>query len=203
MDTDKNMNKSPDPDAGGAGSSDGIDWTEELATQLDWHWQHQIRARLDGLTDDEYFFEPVAGCWNVRLRGESPAPMAVGAGDFTIDFAMPEPQPPPVTTIAWRFGHLLVGVLGARNAAHFGGPDTDYFSYDYPSTAERALSELDRVYAQWITGVRSLDAAGLARPCGEEGFAQDPMARLVLHINREMIHHCAEIALLRDLYAHR
>jgi len=25
----------------------------------------------------------------------------------------------------------------------------------------------------------------------------------VLHINREMLHHGAEIALLRDLYAHR
>ena len=29
------------------------------------------------------------------------------------------------------------------------------------------------------------------------------MAALVLHIHREVIHHGAEIALLRDLYAHR
>jgi hypothetical protein len=29
------------------------------------------------------------------------------------------------------------------------------------------------------------------------------MAELVLHINREAIHHGAEIALLRDLYANR
>jgi hypothetical protein len=29
------------------------------------------------------------------------------------------------------------------------------------------------------------------------------MADLVLHIHREMIHHLAEIALLRDLYAAR
>jgi hypothetical protein len=29
------------------------------------------------------------------------------------------------------------------------------------------------------------------------------MATLVLHINRELIHHGAEIALLRDLWAHR
>jgi hypothetical protein len=28
------------------------------------------------------------------------------------------------------------------------------------------------------------------------------MAALVLHINREIIHHGAEIALLRDLYRH-
>jgi hypothetical protein len=29
------------------------------------------------------------------------------------------------------------------------------------------------------------------------------MASLVLHINREVIHHGAEIALLRDLYLHQ
>lgn len=28
------------------------------------------------------------------------------------------------------------------------------------------------------------------------------MLDLLLHINRELIHHLAEIALLRDLYAH-
>lgn len=30
-----------------------------------------------------------------------------------------------------------------------------------------------------------------------------PMATLVLHINREVFHHLAEVALLRDLWAHR
>ncbi len=33
-----------------------------------------------------------------------------------------------------------------------------------------------------------------------EQWAQAPMAELVLHINREMLHHGAEVALLRDLY---
>ena len=32
-------------------------------------------------------------------------------------------------------------------------------------------------------------------------FAQQPRADLVLHINRELIHHGAEVALLRDLWA--
>ncbi len=46
---------------------------------------------------------------------------------------------------------------------------------------------------------------GMARPCGpaEGPFAEMPLAGLVLHINREVIHHGAEIALLRDLYLHR
>jgi hypothetical protein len=31
-------------------------------------------------------------------------------------------------------------------------------------------------------------------------YAEDPMAALIAHINREVMHHGAEIALLRDLY---
>jgi DinB superfamily len=99
-----------------------VDWTFQLAEQLDWHWRAQLRPRLNGLTDEEYRWEPVPGAWNVRPRGTGTAPIAVGAGEFTIDFAMPEPDPSPVTTIAWRLGHIIVGVLGMRVASHFGGP---------------------------------------------------------------------------------
>jgi hypothetical protein len=110
-----------------------IDWNTELADQLDWHWQNHFRPRLDGLSDDEYLWEPVRGCWNIRPRdAESP--------------------------------------VGAET---------------------------------WIKGVRGLREAGLAEPCGpaEGPFAEYSMAALVLHINRECLHHGAEITLLRDLYA--
>jgi len=179
-----------------------IDWSEQLAEQLDWHWKSHLRRRLDGLSDAEYFWEPVAGAWSVRPRGRGVA-MEVGAGDFIIDFALPEPTPPPVTTIAWRLGHILVGVLGDRNARHFGGPAVSYQDYDYPATADDALSRLDDFYGTWIAGVRGLDHERLSRSCGEPGFESDPMAALVLHINREMLHHGAELALLRDLYLWR
>jgi hypothetical protein len=215
-----------------------INWNNELAEQLDWHWRTQFRPRLDGLTDEEYRWEPVPGAWNVRPRGTSAAPIAAGSGEFTIDFAIPEPTPAPVTTIAWRIGHIVVGVLGARVAAHFGGsggrppgqqsggsggrppgqqsggsggrppgeqsggPAFDYMTHEYPGDAGSALAQLDAGYAAWIKGVRGLGEAGLARPCGpaEGPYADAPLAALVLHINREVLHHGAEIALLRDLY---
>jgi hypothetical protein len=182
-----------------------IDWNPQLVDQLDWHWQHHLRPRMDGLTDDEYLWEPVGNCWNVRRRGESTAPMAAGSGDFTIDFAWPEPKPVPVTTIAWRLGHIIVGVLGARVAAHFGGPAADYQTFQYAGHAAEALDQLDKGYDAWVSGVRSLGEEGLARPCGpaEGPYAEYPMAALVLHIHREVIHHGAEIALLRDLYLNR
>lgn len=183
----------------------GTDLTAELLDQLTWHWDNQLRPRLSGLTDEEYLWEPVAGCWNVRHRGTSTAAMAAGSGDMTIDFAFPQPEPAPVTTIAWRIGHIVVGVFGARIAGHFGGPEIDYFTHDYPASAAEALDQLDEQYAAWCAGVRSLDTDALAAPCGpaEGPWADRSMTTLVLHINREAIHHGAEIALLRDLYAHR
>jgi hypothetical protein len=179
-----------------------IDWNAELTDQLDWHWQNHLRPRLDGLTDDEYFWEPLPACWSVRPRGTSPAPIAAGTGDYVVEFAFPEPDVPPVTTIAWRLAHVIVGVFGARNASHFGGPATDYDTFAYAGTAQEALAQLDGVYADWIKGVRGLGAEGLSRPCGpaEGPYAEYPLGSLVLHINREAIHHGAEILLLRDLY---
>lgn len=179
-----------------------IDWNRELVDQLELHWQTQLRPRLDGLTDHEYTWEPVPGSWNLRPRSESTAQIAAGAGDLVLDFQMPEPDPAPVTTIAWRIGHLLVGVFGARVAGHFGGPPVDYMTYDWPATADGALAALDQAHDDWIDGVRSLGNDGLLNEIGpsEGEWAHHSFATLVLHINREVIHHGAEICLLRDLY---
>lgn len=162
-----------------------------LSEQLDFHWRTQLRPRLVGLTDDEYFWAPVPGCWTVHPDGR-------------IDFDYPPPQPEPVTTIAWRLAHVIVGVLAMRNHSHFGGLPADYDSWDYATDAGTALDQLDDAYRLWRDGVLGLDDAALARPCGpaEGPYAEEPMTTLVLHINREMIHHGAEIALLRDLYTH-
>jgi uncharacterized damage-inducible protein DinB len=179
-------------------------WNALLRDQLDWHWTHQLRDRLKGLTDDEYFWEPVPGCWNVRQRGTGTAPVQAGSGAMVIDFAFPQPEPSPFTTIAWRLGHVIVGVLAMRSASHFGRAPVDYQSFEYAATADEALAQLDAEYAAWQAGVESLGEDGLYRPCGEaEGpYAELPLAALVLHINREVIHHLSEVSLLRDLYLH-
>jgi hypothetical protein len=168
------------------------DLTTQLADQLDWHWREQLRPRLDALTDDEYFWQPVPNCWTVYPDG-------------SLDFAFPAPSPTPFTTIAWRMAHVIVGVFATRNYHHFGGPPASYQSWDYAIDAATALRQLDLAYATWITGVRSLSAADLTRHCGpsEGPYAEYALSELVLHINREAIHHGAEIACLRDLYLHR
>jgi len=178
-----------------------FDWTTQLNEQLTWHWDH-VRRRLESLTDDEYFWEPVEGCWSIRPRAEARTRTPIGAGDLVMDMERPEPQPPPVTTIAWRLAHVSGSVFGERNANHFGGPPVDDRSIVWPGDARAALAALDDAYATWVDGVNGLDADGLLRPVGpaEGPFAALPYAALVLHINREAIHHLAEVMLLRDLY---
>jgi DinB superfamily len=165
--------------------------TSLLADQLDFHWNYQLRSRLDGLTDDEYFWEPVPDCWTVHPDG-------------SIDFSYPAPDPEPFTTIAWRLAHVIVGVLAVRNYSHFGGPEASYLTWSYATDAATAVRQLDEQYQHWIDGVRGLSDDDLGRPVGpaEGQWADHSMAELVLHINREVIHHGAEIACIRDLYVH-
>ena len=165
--------------------------TDLLADQLEFHWSHQLRPRLEGLTDDEYFWQPVPDCWTVHPDGG-------------VDFSYPQPEPAPFTTISWRLAHVIIGVFAMRNHSHFGGPAADYESWPYATDAATALAQLDTEYQRWTAGVRALSDDDLNRPCGpaEGPYADHPMSVLVLHINREVIHHGAEIALLRDLYTH-
>ncbi len=57
----------------------------------------RLRQRIEGLGDEEYFWEPVEGCWTIH-------PDASGA--WVHDYAEPDPDPPPFTTIGWRLAHL-------------------------------------------------------------------------------------------------
>jgi hypothetical protein len=57
----------------------------------------RTRNRLAGLTDDEYFWEPVPGCCTIRRAN---------SGEYRADDAS-ESDPPPFTTIAWRLWHLI------------------------------------------------------------------------------------------------
>ena len=182
--------------------ADPLDWKQQVIDQLDWHWQSFVRPRLDGLTDAEYFWEPGPGAWSIRPQGQARSRRPAGDRDFVYDYDHPEPVPPPLTTIAWRLAHISVGCLGVRASRHFGDGTLTFFNAPYPGTAREALDYLDEQYALWNTGIRGLDAEGLARAVGpaEGHWSSSPFAGLIFHINRELLHHGAEVLLLRDLY---
>ncbi len=53
-----------------------LEWNPLLLDQLTFYWEHGPRPRLDGLTDDELFWEPVPGAWNARPeRSTSSTPL--------------------------------------------------------------------------------------------------------------------------------
>ena len=74
-----------------------------------------------------------------------------------------------------------------------------------PGTAAGALRLLDLSYERWHGGLAALGRDGWERPLGPRGawFADEPRAALVVHVNREVMHHGGEICLLRDLYRAR
>jgi len=180
-----------------------MDWVRALAVdQLEFYWNVHLWPRLVGLTDDEYFWEPVDGAWSVRPDAH---------GVLAVDGSSQQPDPPPVTTIAWRIVHIAVGVFHTRASTFFGDGsvpadatmfDPRHEPAELPGSAADALALLERSYRWWHDGILSLDEEALAKPLGPRGafFADSPMAGLILHLNRETMHHGGEIGVLRDLY---
>ena len=175
-----------------------LDVKDELRRLSDEVWE-RTRNRLEGLTDAEYFWEPAPGCWSVRERE---------TGSWRADSVAPEPDPAPLTTIAWRLWHLI-DMYGEDRAPRWLdvaaqgppiGPDDPTSSP--PSTAGAALSMLDRAHDRWNAHLALTSNQSLAMPIGEIGgdYADRTRAAYVLHMLDEFIHHGAEISLLRDLW---
>jgi DinB superfamily len=182
-----------------------MNWGELLNAQLEFYWDVHLRPRLDGLTDEEYLWEPVDGCWSVRQGPD---------GRWVPDGLDERPEVPPFTTIAWRLIHVAGYVLGNRASAFFGDGtvpedagmwDARHVPQPIPGTAKDAIDYLERAYRRWHDGVAALSPEALVAPLGPRGevFREDPMAGLIVHINREVMHHGGEIGVLRDLYRAR
>lgn len=174
-----------------------VNWPGEVMAQIQFYWEYSLWPRLEGLSDQEFLWEPVPGAWTVR-RGPD--------GRHRPDTTTPEPDPPPVTTIAWRLGHIVVDVLEVRVNRHFGDRTATREEIDWPATAVDAKQRLRHAYENWSEHVRALDEEAMAAPVGgaeSPHWADLPMVALVLHLNREIIHHGAEVAAMRDLYRAR
>lgn len=142
--------------------------------------------------------------WGVRPRADARSALPQGAADVVMDYDLDPPAPTPMTTVAWLLADIAV-VFGERAANHFGEGGVTHGTTDWPLDVDGMLALVDHGHDLSVAGVASLGPADLARPCGpaEGPYAAEPLANLVLHINREILHHGAEVALLMDLYAHR
>jgi hypothetical protein len=162
------------------------------------------------MTDDEYLWEPVADCWSMRRHSDGPGPRAtllVGAGDWGRDSARPtHPRPLPFTTIAWRLGYL--SEMLALRADHVNGSHSlTREQFQAHGDFAGALASFTTAADAWRSALLGADDAALDRigystyPDGSD--PDDPFVDVVWWVNQELLHHGAEIALLRDFYRAR
>lgn len=149
----------------------------------------QLIDRLAGLTDDEYLWEPAADCWSVRAAAAGTA-IVDGAGDRDID-------PAPVTTIAWRLWHLAIDCFDDYTR-RFEGDTTDA-SPEWTLDAAEAIRSLEDSWAAYRATIADRD---WWEQLGErwDHWSAHAVADMAMHASNELVHHGAEVALLRDLY---
>ena len=175
------------------------DVKRELVDLSDEVWR-RTRTRLEGLSDEEYFWEPTPGCWTIRQRAD---------GTWMADWPLPRPEPEPFTTIAWRLWHLI-DMYGENRAPEWldvpaqghpiGMDDPDGAP---PPTAAEAVVLLERAHDRWDTHLALVTEERLSEPVGPVAgpqYAERTRAAYVMHMLDEFVHHGAEIALLRDLW---
>jgi DinB superfamily len=171
--------------------------------QLEFSWL-MLRTRLDQLTDDEYGWAPAQGALSVRRRSDARTSRVVGTGDWVAEW--PDgPDSPGPRTIAWLIAHLTEAFF-ERWEWTFGQHQRRRDDLDLPGVRKEAVTELTRWVDAWrrdIAGLPAADVMTVGLSTASDIDAAAPFGHLVLHMNRELIHHGSEILVLQDLYASR
>jgi hypothetical protein len=109
---------------------------------------------------------------------------------------------PGVSPLAWRIGHICELLSEERNAVWL-GVDPRPSQVGTPMTARDVSDALDTAIAVWLDGVCAVPEEMLSEPLGAVAgpYGDDTRRSFVLHILDELIHHGAEVALVRDLWA--
>lgn len=173
---------------------------DAVLTQIDYWWKAILWPRIQGLTDEEYDWEPAPGCWTLSRRPD-------GTRFYEWPPGSQAETEPPFTTISWRMAHIGSGCLAHRAGQYFGVDASARGNEDFPGAAAEAVQRLADSWLAWRSGLGSLAPDDLWRELGPGHDADgmglgpsDPFLNMVLHNHRELMHHGAEINLLRDLW---
>jgi len=164
----------------------------ELLDAYDYVWERLLR-RLDGLSDEEYLWEPVAGCLTVR---------ATPSGVVPDPGVWPDVQPAPFTTVAWRLCHIADNFTEDRIAPLLGSSTPPRSPTLWPMTAGAAVDYVEAGYLSWRANLASAEPNSLWRTLDDDStpYRGRSLFRFLLQYLEEFAHHAAEVALLRDLY---
>ncbi|MGW7404127.1 DinB family protein [Streptomyces sp. NPDC054833] len=151
------------------------------------------RQAADGMT-----LAKIADDWSVSIERVEQVLAHTGA---------PEPDETPITTIAWRLGHLHFHFAGGWEWTFGGRRQEPKQLVDFTPNAALALERFWALIDRWRDSVAAvsdeqLDMVGFSQyPYSND--ADNPFVAVLSGANLEFIHHMAEIALLRDLWRAR
>ena len=175
----------------------------------------------NGLTDEEFLWEPMPGSWTVRPHDtcQTPTPFVVGewAADFDAGLAMSvDPDKgiwtEPLTSIAWLFWHVgsmparaaELDFLGGAHAAESGWTSPYIAAHPIFTTAGEAVDAMRAGWRALGAAVRSASDEALERPTRFWGYGgPGPMgtgAQIIGSALNEVSHHGTQIGVLRDLF---
>lgn len=152
-----------------------------------WGYLHQLLADL---SDREFFWEPVANCWRIYRSA---------SGTWAYDYAIPAPNPAPLTTIGWRLVHIASCKIMYYEYA-FGQGKLTFPELVIPHTAADALAWLEQGHRLLSAALAQSTSASLAQPARTNWGELLPTWRIFWILIGHDIQHGAEIGCLRDLY---
>lgn len=168
--------------------------------QLGFSWL-EVAERLATLTQAELEWEPGPDSLRVVRRGTERTPRTLGVGDWVMEWPEGADSSQP-RTIGWLVAHLTEAFF-ERWEWTFGPHERRRDAVAFSGEVGAAVAGLRREVDRWRAGVDALPDEGaftVGLSQATEIDAQAPFVHLVAHMNRELIHHGAEIMVLQDLY---
>jgi hypothetical protein len=180
-----------------------------------------------GLSDDEFFWEPFTTTWSIRRQDQCRTPNPFGAGAWVADFAIPEPAPVPMTTIAWLYWHIGsvpgrlcdIDFLGGTRTMASGWTSPYLAHHPMFTSATEAVTALRDGWQKLRGAIERADDDQLEVTTAAYTYAAEPPrgglcvagspgpARSATHFIagtlNEVGHHGTQIDALRDVYAWR
>jgi hypothetical protein len=150
----------------------------------------QLTGRLDGLADEEFFWEPVPDPWTLRWKAN---------GTWGYDYAFPDPDPSPFTTIAWRISHVATCKIMYHEYG-FGPRKLTWAELRIPRSVPESVAMLHEGQALLVADVDGLEDADLQAPRSTNWGETWPAWRIFWTMINHDLWHGGEIGVLRDLY---
>jgi hypothetical protein len=160
-----------------------------LANEMNETWS-MLLAWVEGLTDAEFFWEPVPGCWTVHTDDK---------GQWIVDYEKPAPDPPPFTTIAWKLDHLASCKIMYHEYA-FGQARLDWEGISIPPTASESIHQLTEAQIKLKTTLDGMHDRQLEEPCRTNWGEMWPTWKIFWTMISHDLQHGSEISCLRDLF---